>query len=406
MAYNQGKMRKIYLDYAATTPLKKEILKEMTAKFEIFGNPSSVHHLGQEAMKVMDASREKAAKILKTDFRGIIFTGSATEADNLAIRGSVTRFFETNRRDSMIPPHIIISGGEHEAVRKTAEALSEEGIELTILPIYEDGKAKAEDLKKAINERTAIVSIIHTSNETGSVNDIASFAEIVKQKREEMRGRIDKDHHYPLLHTDAVQGFGTSEIDFETLGADMITLSAHKIGGPKGVGILAVNKEFTQSTKTKVIKPIITGGDQEMGFRAGTENLALIAGIVKALEITKNNRREITKHLREIKNVFWKELKEIFPEAMINGNIDSDSPHILNVCFQGRSSEDIVTKLDLEGVMISAGSACKARSVEFSRIITSMHDKKRASESVRFSFGEETTIKEIRETLKVLRSIR
>ena len=399
-------MRKIYLDYAATTPLKKEILKEMAAKFEIFGNPSSVHHLGQEAMKVMDVSREKAAKILRTDFRGIIFTGSATEADNLAIRGSVARFFETNRRDSMIPPHIIISGGEHEAVRKTAESLSEEGIEVTILPIYEDGRASAEDLRKAINERTAIVSIIHTSNETGSVNDVVSFSEIVKQKREEMRGRIDKDHHYPLLHTDAVQGFGTSEVDFETLGVDMITLSAHKIGGPKGVGILAINKEFTQSTKTKVIKPIITGGDQEMGFRAGTENIALIAGIVKALEITESGRKEAIKHLKEMKNALWRGVKEIFPEAMINGNIDGDSPHILNVCFKGRSSEDIVTKLDMKGVMISAGSACKARSVEVSKIITLMHDRKRASESVRFSFGEKTTQKEIQETIKTLKSIK
>ncbi len=399
-------MRKIYLDYAATTPLKSPVLKEMTKKFEIFGNPSSVHSLGQEAMKILDISRETAAKILKTDFRGIIFTGTATEADNLALRGAVARFFETNRRDSMIPPQIIISAGEHEAVRKTAEALSEEGIEVTVLPIYQNGKAKPEDLRKAITERTAIVSIIHTSNETGSVNEIKAFAEIVREKREEMRRRIDKDHHYPLLHTDAVQGFGTSQIDFDTLGADMITLSAHKIGGPKGIGILAINKEFTQSTKTKIIKPIITGGDQESGFRAGTENIALAAGFVKALEIAGDSREKKKKHLAEIKIALWRGIKEIFPEAEINGELEESSPHILNVCFENRTSESLVTKLDIEGVMISAGSACKARSIEVSKVITAMHNKKRASESVRFSFGEETTLREIGETLKILGSIK
>ncbi len=398
-------MRRIYLDYAATTPLKKAVFDRMKEIFKVFGNPSSVHNFGQEATKILDEMRMEAGKIIKTDFRGIIFTGSATEANNLAIRGVVKRYLETTRRDNMIPPQIIISGGEHESIRKTAEDLSQEGMEVVVLPIYEDGRIRIEDLENAITDRTAIVSIIHTSNETGSVNDMRPISKIVKASREKMRRKIDQDHNYPLLHADVVQGFGTNDINFETLGADMMTLSAHKIGGPKGIGILAMSDEFTKTVKTRIIKPTITGGDQEMGFRAGTENIALIAGMIKAMQITDKDRNKNIEHLKEIKNALWRGIKEIYPRAEVNGDTSFSSPHILNVCFPDILSENIVTQLDLKGVMISHGSACKAKSVEVSKTIMAMYDKKRASESVRFSFGPETTLREVREAIRVIKTL-
>lgn len=396
-------MKPIYLDYAATTPVRKEVLEAMEPFFSVnFGNPGSTHSFGQAAMGSLDKARERAARILWTSFRGIIFTGSATESDNLALRGAVARYMETNRRDDALPVRVIISGGEHEAVRKTTEALSEEGAETVILPLDESGRANPEDLRKAINERTAIVSIIHTSNETGAINDVAACAQIVRERRELMRGKIDADHHYPLLHTDAVQGFGTMKIDFATTGADLITLSAHKIGGPKGVGVLAMAEEFTRNAKTRILKPVITGGDQEFGFRAGTENVPLIEGMVTAMELVEAERGIEKRRLQKIREIFLKGLKEICSECEVNGDIASSSPHIANVWFPGRNSEELLTKLDLAWLSASYGSACKARSFEPSRVLKSMYGADRARASLRFSFGKETTEEEIREAISII----
>lgn len=401
-------MKPIYLDYAATTPVRPEVIKAMEPYFSVnFGNPGSTHYFGQKAVGGLDAARARAADLLGTAFRGVVFTGSATEADNLALRGAVSRYLETNRRDSALPVRVIISGGEHEAVRKTAEALSEEGAEVVELPLDKTGRANPDDLKKTINERTAIVSIIHTSNETGAINDIAAFAAITGDQRSLCREKFGADHHYPLLHTDAVQGFGTNEINFSSTEADLITLSAHKIGGPKGVGILAMAEEFARGNNVRILNPVITGGDQEFNLRAGTENTLFIEGMVSAMEITAAERQIEAKRLREIKEKFIGEIVKIMPTAQVNGGLDiaAHSPHIINIWFPGENSEDLLTRFDLAGVSASYGSACKARSFEPSKTLRAIYGPERSRSSLRFSFGKETTPEKIAEAIRIIREV-
>lgn len=402
-------MKKLYFDYAATTPINKEVLEEMLPYFgEHFGNPGSVHGFGQKAIATLDSAREAISKIMKTDFRGIIFTSGATEANNLIIQGVVKGFYRFIKKD-ILPLRVIVSAIEHESVLKTVEHLSDSGVEVVVLPVDGAGKINLDDLKGALNERTVLVSLMAVNNEIGSVNPIREAAKIISEFREELfKSGKSWGKIYPIFHTDAVQAFQYFDVEFENYGCDAITVSGHKIYGPKGVGILAFSKRLLELNYSQIIFPLILGGGQEFGMRSGTENVANIAGFSKAIELVESGRVPVAQEIRELKNRLWEGIKKIAPNAKVNGSEDfSDSaPHILNVWFPGKRSETLMTQLDLGGLMASSGSACNARAFKPSYVIKALgHNVERASESIRFSIGKGVMEDDVDEAFEIIKNI-
>ena len=426
------------MDYAATTPMDMKVKKAMAPYFSAppaggFGNPGSLHFFGQKAMTAVDESREKIAKAINADFREIIFTGSATEANNLALRGIVKKFKIKDLRFKI--PRIIVSAIEHDSILETCRDLEREEIEIIYLPVNKQGIIDLKKLKESLNERTVLVSIMCANNEIGIVQNIAGISKIIKDfKKENFFSK------YPLFHTDAVQAFQFLDCDVNKLGVDLMTLSAHKIYGPKGIGTLYINsklqtpnykqilnsKNKIQNKKTKiwdlgfgiwdlpVVKPLTTGGGQEFGLRSGTENVAAIAGFAKAVELVSNSRELENKRVRQLTDYFWRELKKLSPKAEINGLKDlrfmiydlRKLPNILNVYFPNQNSQDLLIKLDLNGIAVSSGSACSARATKPSHVLKAigLSDKKIKS-SLRFSLGKFTTKEEINRALKIIKKL-
>lgn len=422
---------KIYLDYAATTPMDKEVKLAMEPYFyEKFGNPGSLHSFGQEALAAVDESREKIAKAIGADFREIIFTGSATEANNLALRGiikgfkfKVLGFSNKNQKYSLTPntknltPRIIISAIEHKSILETCRNLNEEGIEIIYLPVDKQGIVDLKKLKESLNERTILVSIMYANNEIGTIQNISAIAEIIKKfKIEKLKGSEKNNllvsqyfnQQYPLFHTDAVQAFQFLNCNVNDLGVDLMTLSAHKIYGPKGIGLLYV---CNLKPNTQNLKPIITGGGQEFGLRSGTENAPAIAGFAKAVELAEKNREKELKRIAELSVHFWKELKKIYPNIQLNNNYNQKFvfdylPNILNIYFPNQNAQDLLMKLDLNGVAVSSGSACSARATKPSHILKAIGlSEKKIKSSLRFSFGKFTNKKEISDVIKIIKKI-
>lgn len=397
----------IYLDYAASTPISPRALAAMQPYFAYkFGNPSSLHLVGQEALAVVDRAREVVAQSVGAEFREIIFTGSATEANNLALRGAVKAFgFELlafsglSRQKNLtansykLKPRIIVSAIEHESVLETARDLEKEGIEVVSLSVNRDGFINLGEFEKALNEHTVLVSIMYANNEIGTIQSISEMAKLVRERR--------KGKAFPFFHTDAAQAFQFLDCNVDLLGVDLMTLSAQKIYGPKGVGVLyrRLRKEGEYLT------PQITGGGQEFSLRSGTENVPAIVGLAAAVKEVLQARKKEAARIRELKAKFWEGLKKICPDARINGIEDArsaaSSPHILNVYFPAHRTADLLVRFDREGVAVSAGSACSMRSVEPSYVIQALgFSKERATQSLRFSFGRPTTNKEIQQALR------
>ncbi len=398
-------MKRFYFDYAATTPIYPEVLKEINSNLRNnFGNPGSLNFFGQTAMAIVDKSREKIAKSIGANFREIIFTGSATESNNLVLRGILKNAKIKNQK-----PRIIISSIEHESVLETARDLEKEGlalsgvegVEVIYLKVSKNGIVDLEHLKKYLNERTVLVSIMYANNETGVIQPIAKIGEIIRNFRE-------KNHPnphtlvasgYPLFHTDAVQAFQFLDCNIENLGVDLMTLSAHKIYGPKGIGALYIRK-------SSGISPIITGGGQEFGLRSGTENVAAIAGFAKAIELADKNRQKEKKRIFLLAQYFFKEIKKIIPSAQLNAEKAERLPNILNIAFPGYNAESLLIKFDLNGIAVSRGSACMARSSQPSYVLKEMGiNESEQRSSLRFSFGRFTTKEEISKALKIIKKI-
>ena len=400
------KGKRIYFDYAATTPVGPEVLKTMKPYFkEKYGNPGSLHSFGQEATAAVDKARETIAKAISAPpaggFREIIFTGSATEANNLALRG-VIKAYKTNKSNwSNKSYRIIVSAIEHESVLETARDLEKEGVEIIYLPVDKNGFVDLKKLKKSLNDRTILVSVMYANNEIGTIQPISKIGELISEFRKQKS-------EFPLFHTDAVQAFQYLDCDMNKLGVDLMTFSAHKIYGPKGVGALFIRP----ISLIGPISPILTGGGQEFGLRSGTENIPAIVGFAKAVEIVLKNRNKELKRMTELRNYFWQELKKIYPKVEVNGYhlngrpaqavLPKNSlPNILNVYFPGLKAEDLLIKFDMAGIAVSAGSACRARSLEPSYVLRAMSfPENRISQSLRFSFGRFTTLQEIKDAIK------
>lgn len=392
-------MKKIYFDYAASTPVAKEVLKTMLPYFsEKYGNPGSLHSFGQEAMAAVDASRETVAKAVGADFREVVFTGSATEANNLALRG-VIKQFKIRNSELEIKPKLIVSAIEHESVLDTAHDLEREGVEVVVLPVDQKGIVDLGKLESELNERTVLVSVMYVNNEIGVVEPISEISKIISNFRNsKFKIKNSKiEAAYPLFHTDAAQALMYFDCDVKKLGVDLMTLSGQKVYGPKGVGALCVKNSLIQNTKYLV--PIVTGGGQEFGLRSGTENVAAVAGFGKAAELAAQSRVKNAKRVEGLKKYFLGRLKKMDKKIETNG--EPGAPHILNVYFPEEYTGDLLVKLDRAGVAASAGSACSARAFTPSHVLSAMGlPEERVRGSVRFSFGIQTTKSEINEAIR------
>ena len=414
-------MKTLYFDFAASSPVDKRVFRVMQPYFEnVFASPGAVHSCGQKAIAAVDKSRQTIAQILKFDSvvgrRQIIFTGSATEANNLALVGSVSAWVALRAKPSFIP-RMIISSVEHDSILETARNLAQENkIELVIIPVNQQGFINLSRLKSALNDRTILVSVMFAQNEIGSIQPIEKIARIIQEFKKSKKS-IDSpgssaklDNFYPLFHTDAAQAFQYLECAPILPAVNLMTLSGHKIYGPKGVGLLYIKESPVK--EGALIKPIIAGGGQEFGLRSGTENTPAIVGLAKAMELADANRSKESARIYGLRYFFWQELKKIFPKLRLNGplkiekNASSDSgflPSILNISFQGYLNEELILKFDLVGISVSAGSACASRSTKPSHVLKAIGlSEKNIQSSLRFSFGRTLTKADIKEAVRRL----
>lgn len=349
----------IYVDYAATTPIDKEILKSMLDNADKFGNPSSIHRIGKEAKAFYETSRKNVASELGAKPDEIVFTGSATEANNMVIRG-ITGYYDK--------PHIITTAVEHASVKETYADL-EKLADVTYLDVNENGQINVEELKDALREQTKLVSIIMVNNETGTIQPMTEISEALKDSN-------------ALLHIDAVQAFKQLPVNVANLNCDFLTLSGHKLHAPKGIGVLFVKRNTH-------LNRIITGGAQERERRAGTENTLYAHAMSTAMQKAGNSREENTAALKVLKETLLTELKQQDVPFKINGSLETQTNHIVNLYFPWSTSEYLLTAMDMAGIYASGGSACNAGTVQPSHVIEAMYDEDRARSSIRFSFGEQ-----------------
>ncbi|WP_216829095.1 cysteine desulfurase family protein [Alkalihalobacterium elongatum] len=377
-------MKPIYLDHAATSPLHPRALEAMMPYFsEHFGNPSSIHSFGRRTRQALDEARISLAQTIGAHPDELIFTSGGTEADNMAIIGYAMK----NKAKGN---HIITSVIEHHAVLHTCKALEDQGFEVTYLPVDEKGRVSLLDLQEHVREETILVSIMYGNNEVGTLQPIAEIGSYLNEKG-------------ITFHTDAVQAYGSIPIDVDQLGVHFLSVSAHKINGPKGIGFLYAKKGYS-------LKPQLYGGEQERKRRAGTENVASIVGFAEAAKMAKADVEE--KRQRYIQ--FREQMIRIFHEEgldfSVNGHETDVLPHVLNISFKGANVESLLVNLDLAGIAVSSGSACTAGSLEPSHVLTAMfNDDEKAKSSVRFSFGYGNTKEDIekaaKETVKIVKRI-
>ncbi len=381
--------KKTYFDYAATTPLDASVLKKMMPYLETkYGNPSSIHKFGQESREAIDEAREKVAKFLNCKPTEIIFTGSASESDNLAIRGVIKAIKRKKQAGEKI--HVITTKIEHKAVLEVFKDMEKEGIRVVYLPVGPDGLINLDDLRAEITPETDLISIMYVNNEVGSIQAIKKIGKIVAD--------VNKIEEHPIyFHTDAVQAANWLDLDVNSLGVHLLTLSGHKIYGPKGVGVLYV-KEGTP------IMPIILGGSHEWGLRAGTENIAGIVGMGTAISQIKHTKAN-TLDMLKLKDRLIKGVLNNVQGSKINGPKKSEDqlPNIVNFSFLGVEGESLVIALDEAGFAVSTGSACTSTALMPSHVLIAMGlTDLDAHSSLRISLGKYTTTKEIDLFVKTL----
>ncbi|MBI5229072.1 cysteine desulfurase NifS [Candidatus Micrarchaeota archaeon] len=370
---------RIYLDHAATTPVDPLVLKAMQPYFsKDFGNASSIHSFGREAKEALEQSREKIAKAIGATAEEIIFTSGGSESDNLALIGIA---FKNQVRGN----HIITSSIEHPAVLSTCEYLAREGFQVSYAPVDKEGIVKVEGIEKVLDGQTTVISVMHANNEIGTIQPIEEIAEIVKEKE-------------VYFHSDAVQTLGKIPVDVNKFGVDLLSLSAHKIYGPKGVGALYVRK----GTR---IQPIIFGGGHEKGLRSGTENVAGIVGFAKAVELANERLEEEANKQRKLRDKLIRGILEI-NDSWLNGHATKRLPNNVNVGFKYIEGEGLVLYLDEKGISASTGSACSSHKLEPSHVLTAIGCKPEdAHGSLRLTLGRSNTEKDVDYVLEALPGI-
>ena len=373
----------IYADNAATTKPSEHVISEMVRVMRnAYGNPSSIHSMGGDALDELETARKTIADILGCTPSEIVFTSGGSEADNQALLSAYTGAKAGKK-------HIISTEFEHHAVLHTLDRMREQGFDVTLVPVNENGIVKPEDIENAIRDDTALVSVMYANNEIGTIQPVGDIGKICRE-------------HGVLFHTDAVQAFGNIAVSLENI--DMLSLSAHKFHGPKGVGLLYVRRGCE-------LIPLINGGAQEKGRRAGTENLPGIVGMAAAMKDAAENLAEKSRNLTAKRNYIISELKKI-PHSVLNGDEENRLPGNINMCFEGIDGEPLILMLDLHGIEASSGSACTSGSLEPSHVLRAIgRNPEIARGSLRLSIGEDITeddarsiVKNVTETVEFLRN--
>lgn len=370
----------IYLDYSATTPVDARVFEAMQPYFSaLFGNPSSVHRYGQQAEAAVEAARETVAQVLNCQPQEVIFTSCGSESDNLAIRGAAYAMREQNGAR-----WLLASRAEHPAVTKTLRHLAQyEGFEVEWLEVNEQGMVTPEAVSRAICKETALVSVMYANNEIGTVNPVRDIAEICRANR-------------ILFHTDAVQAAAYLPVDVQALGVDMMSLGAHKFYGPKGVGVLYVRKGTP-------LLPHLTGGGQEFGLRAGTQNVPYIVGFAEALRLTYEEREQRAGHVRPLRDKIIGTVLETIPNARLTGDLNTRLPHHASFVFKEVDGNLLLTLLDAAGFACSSGSACKTGNPEPSEVMSAIGlSREWGLGSLRVTLGAGTTVEQVEAFLSAL----
>ncbi|GAB6056673.1 cysteine desulfurase NifS [Methanobacterium movens] len=368
----------IYLDHSATSPVNPEVLKAMEPFFsQEFGNASTFYSLGRTARQAMEAARENVASLIGASPQEIIFTSGGTESDNMAIKGTAYKWKNKGK-------HIITSAIEHPAVEETCRYLEKQGFEVTYLPVYEEGIVRIEDVLAAIREDTILITIMHANNEIGTIQPIAEIGEIARKKG-------------IIFHSDAVQTVGKIPVDVEKLNVDLLSISAHKLYGPKGIGALYVKKGV-------FLEPLIHGGGHERALRPGTENVPGIVGLGKACEIALKNLKKDQEDVTRLRNQLIAGILENLEESYLNGDPDKRLPNNAHLRFNGIEGESLVLHLDAKGIAASTGSACSSKKLEPSHVLMALGlEKVEAHGSLRLSLGTENTPEDIEYTIKSIK---
>jgi len=373
-------MDRIYLDHAATTPMRSEVQQALAeAVARTFGNASSVHSFGQEAKKLLEESRERAALRIGAAPDELVFTSGGTESDNLAIRGAAYALRDKGN-------HIVTTTIEHHAVLNCCKALEDEGFEVSYIPVDAECLVDPEAVAGAMRPETILVSVMMANNETGTVEPIAEIGDMARKAG-------------VAFHTDAVQAVGKIPVDVEELGVDLLSVSGHKIYGPKGVGALYVRRGTP-------LRQLVYGGHHERSLRPGTENVAGIAAFAKAIELAVEELPEADANLRRLKETLAAGIIEKIPAVRRNGSRECSLPHILNTSFEGVEGESLLLNLDLMGIAVSTGSVCTSGATDPSHVLLAMClASQLAQSSMRFSFGRDNTTAQVERLLEVLPEI-
>ena len=377
----------IYLDNAASTAVHPEVVKEMLPYFDVqYGNPSSIHQFGRKAKNAIQKARKQVAALIGAEQDEILFTSGGTESNNTIFYGFPTLRDVSHVSFSFDKNHIITSSIEHEAILEPCKKLEEKGVKITYLPVDEHGIIDSNDVTNSIAENTVLVSIMFANNEVGTIQPIKEISEICKK------------YQIPL-HTDAVQAVGKVPINVKELGVDALSISSHKINGPKGIGALFIKKGLK-------IVPYITGGGQENGLRSGTENVASIVGFGKACEIAKERFNENISHFQTLHSSMLSRIVKEIPHVKLNGHPEKRIFNNIHFTFLGVNGEDLIIKLDENGIAASTGSACSVHTQKASHVLKAMDfNHEQITGSLRMSFGYMNTLDEVEQTVEVLKMV-
>ena len=381
---NKSNNHLIYLDHAASTPVLQEIINEMIPYLgNLYGNPSSIHTYGIKSKIAVQTARRRVASLIGAKPSEIFFTSGGTESDNLALKG----ICKSIRKSQNIKNHIITSSIEHDAILETCRYLEKDGFTVTYLNVDKNGIIDKTELKNHLTEKTAIVSLMLANNEIGVIQPVKEFAETVHG--------FDKMIKF---HSDAIQAVGKIPINVKELGLDSLSLSSHKINGPKGVGALYVREKVN-------FEPLIQGGGQELTIRSGTENVPGIVGFGKASEISMINLKDNSQYLYSLRDYLIKRINEEISGKILNGSLESRLPNNVNFTFLGINGEDLLIKLDEDGILASTGSACSANRQKESHVLKAIGlNHEEISGSIRFTLGIQNTIEDLEKTIKVLKN--
>ena len=373
-------MNIIYLDNSATTPIKSEVLQEMMPYLTTeYGNASSLYSVGRSAKRAIEKARNRVAELLNCNHNEIYFTGGGSESDNIALKG----FVYANKEKGN---HIITSKIEHPAILETCKTLERQGFEVSYINVNENGIIDVEELRKSIKTNTILISVMTANNEVGTVQPIEEIAKIAHDNN-------------VVFHTDAVQAIGNVQIDVEKMRIDMLSLSSHKINGPKGVGALYIKNGIE-------VEKFINGGHQEKDRRAGTENVAGIVGIGKAAEIARKNMETHIRNLSKIRDYYIKKVQKEIPNIRINGSMENRLPGNANISFKGINASELIFKLDERGICVSSGSACSSGNRNPSHVLIAMNvPEVYLNSAIRTTFGDNNTFEQVDYVVKILKQI-